>query len=179
MFAVSAVTAVWGFASYVGFVRLQVDLAYAGSRVDAAGRSRARLVGNLVEGCGTFAILASDSLARLDAAAVRAARPLTAAGIIDDPERYEDFRAAQANLSDALAEVWSGLQNRSDSEVRLIVEDFDSRLRRTAVELDEDLARLDASIEAYQVAVGRFPGSFVAGIAGFDVRTPIEGVLSQ
>jgi hypothetical protein len=169
----------WAAVVYVSFLRLEVELSDACSRVDAVSRFRTRLAGHLVEDSGAFASgLHPAVLQRLETAVHRAER-LHAAALLDDPALYAEFVAAQADLTAALGEVRSELRAADDPGARLLVEDLDLQFDGRAAALAEGLGRLDASFAAYRAAVDRFPGSLVAGVAGLEGPAPLEGVLPR
>jgi hypothetical protein len=132
----------WGFAVYVHLVQLQVRVADARSRVEAAGRSRVELAANLIQGSVDFHCLEADRLALLRVATDGAGRAFMAPRILDEVEPYREFLVAQ-----------------------------ESRLEQASLLLADGLGQLDRSLEAYRSETSRFPGSLIAGVAWRGGRT--------
>lgn len=170
---------VWGASAYLSLMRLRVEVADAGRRVEAASHSRAALVANLSHGLRAFGCLGSPALNRLDQSARRAAEPLIAARVLTDPARYTDFRQAQLGLSSTLERLWPEVRREPGAGARVLAEDLESEIEDCSELLTGEMERLDRSIGAYRTAVERLPGSLVAGVAGLDGGEPLPRVLQQ
>jgi hypothetical protein len=161
----------WGFAVYVHLVQLQVRVADARSRVEAAGRSRVELAANLIQGSVDFHCLEADRLALLRVATDGAGRALIAPRILDEVEPYPEFLVAQDRLSSALKGTWPVVRRSREAGARILVEDLESRLEQASLLLADGLGQLDRSLEAYRSETSRFPGSLIAGVAWRGGRT--------
>jgi hypothetical protein len=160
-----AACVVWGIASYVGLLHLEVRVADASDRVEAAGRSRAQLTANLIHASAAFDCLSSADLAELRAAADRANGISLAPEILAEPESYLEFLAAQAELSGALDGIWSVLQSDGGIGSQALVDDLRGNLADAESALLEQIAELDRRVEAYRSRSGGFPRSVIAAMA--------------
>jgi hypothetical protein len=161
----SIATLAWGLVVFVGLVRLQVHVTDAGSRVEAASRSRAELAANVTHAAAAFDCVAPDRLAALRSATERAGGALLGPRILDDPGSYRQFLLAQDDLTSALDEVWPVLRASRRAGPRFLVEDLHANLEQARASLTRRLGDLDRSVDAYHARSTRFPASLIAGMA--------------
>jgi hypothetical protein len=173
--SLACVCAGWGAASYVKLLRLQVGVADACARVEAASRSRIGLVANLVHSSEAFDCLDPASRAALRAASERAARSSVVPALAVAPDAYDEFLAAQRDLSATIEEVWSEAGASPGVGSRIVIEDLQSGLERVEALLDESIAALDRSVERYRASSRRFPGSVIAGSLSRDHTGSMPG----
>jgi len=175
----AAVAAVgWGFDVYLGLLRLQVRVTDAGSRVEAASRSRAELAANMLHTAGAFACLAPDRLTALREATDRASRALLVPRVFDEPEPHREILLAQNDLTTVLDDVWPTLRATQGAGARVLVEDFESSLEQARGSLVERLGELQRCIDAYRDETSRFPGSVIAGVATGNARALLPSRVS-
>jgi hypothetical protein len=155
----------WGLVVYVGLVRLQVCVTDAGSRVEAASRSRAGLAANVTHAAVAFDCVPPQRLAALRRAIDRAGGTLLVPRMLEDARSYREFRSAQDDLTSALEELWPVLRASRRAGARFLVEDLQASLERAHASLTERLGDLDRSLDAYHARSARFPASLIAAMA--------------
>jgi len=151
-------------ASYVGLLRLEVRVTDASDRVEAASRSRAELVANVIHASTAFDCFAAERLAKLRGAAERAGQTHLAPRILEEPALYREFLLAQDELTQAVGEFWTSLQSQGDEGALVLVEDLRGSVEEVENLLLEQLAELDRSIDTYHARSGRFPRSVIAAM---------------
>jgi hypothetical protein len=157
---------VWGLASYVSLMRLEVRVTDASERVGATSRSRAQLAANVIHASAAFDCLTPERRDTLRHAAERAGHAPLAADIVEEPERYREFLSAQDELTSALENVWSLLQSNGDIGARVLVEDLRGSVEQLEANLHEQIGELEQRVDAYHAGRGQFPRSWIAAIAG-------------
>jgi hypothetical protein len=178
VFLAGVAAVAWGFAAYVGLLRLQVRVTDAGSRVEAASRSRAELAANVLHTADAFACLAPDRLTALREATDRASRALLVPRVFDVPEPHREILLAQDDLTAVLEDVWPTLRAAQGAGARVLVEDLESSLERARGSLVERLGELERSIDAYRSRASRFPVSVIAGVTTGDARALLPSRVS-
>jgi hypothetical protein len=164
--ALAGITGVaWGMAVYIGLVRLQVRAMDVGSRVEAASRARAELAANVIHTADAFACLAPDRLTALREATDRATRARIAPRLLDEPEPHREILLAHEDLTSVLEEFWPTLRATRGAGAHVLAEDLETRLESARLAIVECLSELEGSIDAYEAATSRFPGSVVASVA--------------
>jgi hypothetical protein len=169
----------WGLAIYLGLVRLQVQVTDVGSRVEAASRSRAELAANVIHTVDALACLDPDRLTALRKATDRASRAQLVPRVFGEPEPHREILLAQEDLTTVLEDFWPTLRTTQRAGARVLVEDLESRLESAGVSLVERFGELERSIDAYQAATSRFPGSVIAGVATGNSRTFLRSWISE
>jgi LemA protein len=131
---------------------------------------RADLVPNLVATVKGFAEQEKDILTRVTEARARAGQIQATPELVDNPEAFAKFQAAQRDLGGALSRLLVVAENypqlKSDANFR----DLQAQLEGTENRIAVARNRYIKSVEAYNVTVRQFPTNLTAMVFGHKVK---------
>ena len=149
--------AIWIWMAYNGLIGLKNRTDEAWSDIDVQTKRRYDLIPNLVETVKGFAAQEKSILESI----ANARAKLAGAGSVPDKI------AASNELSGALSRLLVVVENypnlKSDATFHRLMDELAGTENRLAVERK----RYNDSVQVYNVAVRRFPGTLIAGILGF------------
>ncbi|GAB5519100.1 MAG: LemA family protein [Rhodothermales bacterium] len=163
-----------GFGTYNDLVAEDETVERAWGDVQTQYQRRADLVPNLVATVRGAADFEQETLQSVTEARARATSINLDASDLSDPQKLEQFQAAQAELSGALGRLLVVSENYPQLRATEAFRDLQSQLE--GVENRIAVARRDynGAVQTYNTRVRQFPGSIVAGITGFDRRATFE-----
>jgi LemA protein len=131
---------------------------------------RADLVPNLVATVKGFAEQEKEILTRVTEARARAGQIQATPELVDNPEAFAKFQAAQRELGGALSRLLVVAENypqlKSDANFR----DLQAQLEGTENRIAVARNRYIKSVEAYNVTVRQFPTNLTAMVFGHKVK---------
>ena len=159
--------------TYNGLVQKDEAVATAWSNVQSQYQRRADLIPNLVNTVKGYAQHESATLEQVVAARAKATQ-LTVSADELSPEKMKQLQAAQGELSQALGRLLMITENYPDLKANENFLDLQAQLEGTENRINESRRLYNESVQTYNVGIRRFPANVVAGMFGFDKRTPFE-----
>lgn len=159
--------------TYNGLVQKDEAVATAWSNVQSQYQRRADLIPNLVNTVKGYAQHESATLEQVVAARAKATQ-LTVSADELSPEKMKQLQAAQGELSQALGRLLMITENYPDLKSNENFLDLQAQLEGTENRINESRRLYNESVQTYNVGIRRFPANVVAGMFGFDKRTPFE-----
>ena len=156
-----------------GLVQKDEAVATAWSNVQSQYQRRADLIPNLVNTVKGYAQHESATLEQVVAARAKATQ-LTVSADELSPEKMKQLQAAQGELSQALGRLLMITENYPDLKANENFLDLQAQLEGTENRINESRRLYNESVQTYNVGIRRFPANVVAGMFGFDKRTPFE-----
>jgi len=163
-----------GVASYNGIVTKEERTEAAWSEIQNQYQRRFDLVPQLVAVVKGAAEFEQSTLTEITEARASVGKMALPAELPDDPAKLQAYLAAQQQLSGALTRLLAVAENypalKATENFRDLQVDLAGTENRIAV------ARRDyiEAVNAYNVAIRRFPGSMLAGIFGFEKHAQLE-----
>jgi LemA protein len=142
----------------------------AWSEVENQYQRRADLVPNLVNTVKGSAKFEQDTLRQVMDARANATSMRIDASIVDDPERFKRFEAAQAQLSGALSRLLATVEAYPDLKASAAFRDLMAQLEGTENRIAVARRRYIEAVSDYNVFVQRFPTMLGAKMRGKSVR---------
>jgi LemA protein len=131
---------------------------------------RADLIPNLVNTVKGYAAQEKEVLTRVTEARSRVGSIQATPELINDPQAFAKFQAAQGELSSALSRLLVVSENypqlKSDANFR----DLQSQLEGTENRITVARNRYIQSVQAYNVTVRSFPSNLTAMVFGYSVK---------
>ena len=131
---------------------------------------RADLVPNLVETVKAFAAQERDVLTRVTEARARVGTIQATPELVENPEAFARFQAAQGELSGALSRLLAVVENypqlKSDANFR----DLQAQLEGTENRIAVARNRYIKAVQDYNVTVRSFPSNLTAMAFGFKTK---------
>ncbi len=157
----------WGMGVYNSLVGLDESVRSAWSQVESQYQRRADLIPNLVNTVKGYAQQEKDVLLGVTEARARVGQITVTKDVLEDPEAFSRFQAAQDQLSGALSRLLAVAENypnlKSNENFLALQTQLEGTENRIAVERN----RYNQTVQTYNTTIRRFPGSLIAGFTGF------------
>ena len=160
----------WGTGVYNSLVGLDEGVASAWSQVENQYQRRADLIPNLVATVKGFAAQEKEVLLGVTEARAKVSQMTVTKEVLDDPEAFAKFQAAQDELSSALSRLLVVAENYpqlKSNENFLALQD---QLEGTENRISVERRRFNETVQAYNTSLRRFPGSLVAMLTNFSEK---------
>lgn len=159
--------ALWGVGVYNRLVGQDEAVQSAWSQVENQYQRRAELIPNLVETVRGFAAQEKAVLLGVTEARARVSQITVTKEVLEDPEAFAKFQAAQDQFSSAISRLLAISENypqlKSNENFLALQNQLEGTENRIAVER----RNYNISVQTYNTSIRRLPGSFIAGLAGF------------
>jgi len=167
--------ALWAMGVYNSLVTLDEGVTSAWSQVENQYQRRADLIPNLVATVKGYAAQEREVLEAVTEARARVGQLTVTSEVLENPELFAKFQAAQDEFSSALSRLLVVTENypqlRSNENFLALQDQLEGTENRIAVER----RRFNEVTQGYNTAIRKFPGSVVAGFVGFRERAYFSG----
>ena len=168
--AVTLVAAQLAGCGYNQFQAQDEQINAAWSEVVNQYQRRADLIPNLVETVRGFAqqeqtVLLGVTEARAKVGAIRATPEL-----VNDPQAFQQFQAAQGELSSALSRLMVVVERYPELKSDANFRDLQAQLEGTENRITVARNRYIAAVQAYNVTVRSFPSNLTAMVLGYETK---------
>ncbi len=157
----------WGMGVYNSLVGLDEGVSSAWSQVESQYQRRADLIPNLVNTVKGYAQQEKDVLLGVTEARAKVGQITVTKDVLEDPNAFSKFQAAQDQLSGALSRLLAVAENypnlKSNENFLALQTQLEGTENRIAVERN----RYNTTVQNYNTTIRRFPGSLIAGFTGF------------
>lgn len=131
---------------------------------------RADLVPNLVATVKGYAAHEREVLEQVTAARARVGSVQATPELLADPQAFERFQAAQAQLTTSLSRLLAVSENYPQLKADAGFRDLQAQLEGTENRITVARNRYIQSVQAYNVTVRSFPSNLTAKMFGFDTK---------
>jgi LemA protein len=157
----------WGMGVYNSLVGLDEGVRSAWSQVESQYQRRADLVPNLVNTVKGYAQQEKDVLLGVTEARAKVGQITVTKDVLEDPDAFSKFQAAQDQLSGALSRLLAVAENypnlKSNENFLALQTQLEGTENRIAVERQ----RFNLTVQTYNTTIRRLPASLIAGFTGF------------
>lgn len=174
VFMVSAI-AIGSFfmSSYNGLVQKDEAVSNQWAKVQSQYQRRSDLIPNLVNTVKGYAKHESETLQGVISARAKATQ-MTVNAENMTPEKLQQFQAAQGELTQALGKLLRISERYPDLKANEHFSELQAQLEGTENRITVSRNEYNEAVKTYNVSVRSFPTNMVAGIFGFEKRTPFE-----
>jgi LemA protein len=166
--------AAWAVSINNELVRKEQDVNEKWAQVQNVYQRRADLVPNLVETVKGFAAQERTVLEEVTKARASATSIQLTPQALNDPKALERFQAAQNQLSGALSRLLVTVERYPDLKSNQNFLALQSQLEGTENRITVERRKFNESVREYNTRVRLFPGSIVAGVAGYQQKAFFE-----
>lgn len=159
---------------YNGLVDKQEAVNGAWAQVQNVYQRRADLVPNLVETVKGSANFEKSTLQAVVEARASVGKMTVDKSVLNDPAKFKQFEAAQGQLSSALSRLLVVVERYPDLKANANFRDLQVQLEGTENRIAVERRSFNEAAVAYNSAIRRVPGSFVAGFGKFEPRPYFE-----
>jgi len=131
---------------------------------------RADLVPNLVNVVKGYAAHEKDVLTQVTEARARVGSVQATPELLNDPQAFNKFQAAQGELSSALSRLLAVAENYPQLKADGLFRDLQAQLEGTENRITVARNRYIQAVREYNVTVRSFPSNLTAKLFGFEVK---------
>ena len=164
----------WAVAINNQLVALEQNVNEKWAQVQNVYQRRADLIPNLVETVKGFAAQERTVLEEVTRARASASSIQLTPQALNDPKALERFQAAQNQLSGALSRLLVTVERYPDLKSNQNFLALQTQLEGTENRIAVERRRFNEAVRDYNTRVRLFPGSAVAGFAGFQQKVFFE-----
>lgn len=146
----------------------------AWAQVENQYQRRSDLIPNLVNTVKGAADFEQETLTEVIEARSRATSIEVSADDLNDPQKVEQFRQAQQQLSGALSRLLVTVERYPELKANQNFRDLQVQLEGTENRIATERKRYNSTVQSYNTSIRRFPGNVFAGILGFDSKAYFE-----
>jgi LemA protein len=157
----------WGMGIYNGLVRSDEGVRSAWSQVESQYQRRADLIPNLVETVKGFAAQEKSVLLGVTEARAKVSQITVTKEVLEDPEAFSKFQAAQDQFSSAISRLLAVAENYPTLKSNENFLALQTQLEGTENRITVERQRFNTTVQEYNIRIRTFPASFVAGMTGF------------
>jgi LemA protein len=157
----------WGMGVYNSLVTLDESVRSSWGQVETQYQRRADLVPNLVETVKGFAKQEQTVLLGVTEARARVSQLTVTKEVLDDPQAFQKFQAAQDQLSGALSRLLAVSENYPQLKSNENFLALQTQLEGTENRITVARTRFNETVQGYNTTLRRFPASVLASMFGF------------
>lgn len=131
---------------------------------------RADLVPNLVNVVKGYAAHEKDVLIQVTNARAQVGQIRATPELVNDPQAFQKFQAAQGELSSALSRLMVVAENYPQLKADSLFRDLQAQLEGTENRITVARNRYIQAVQVYNTTVRQFPGNLTAKMFGFKVK---------
>ena len=131
---------------------------------------RADLVPNLVNVVKGYAAHEKDVLTQVTEARAKVGQVQATPELLNDPQAFQKFQAAQGQLGSALSRLMVVSENYPQLKADGLFRDLQAQLEGTENRITVARNRYIQSVQTYNTTVRQFPGNLTAKMFGFKVK---------
>lgn len=176
-----ALVALMGLAGcgFNSVVEADEDVKAAWAEVDNQYKRRADLVPSLVNTVKGAANFEQETLQKVVEARSKVGSVKVDSSTIDDPQKLQQFEAAQSQLSGALSRLMVVVEKYPELKATAGFQDLQSQLEGTENRIAVARKRFIGAVADYNKIVLTFPSMIGAKMRGKDVRPTFQGTAGQ
>jgi LemA protein len=157
----------YGVSRYNQLVSLNEEVNKAWSQVENQYQRRYDLIPNLVETVKGVANFEKETYIAIAEARAKVGQIQITPQMLEDPQAFERFQAAQDNLSSALSRLLVAVENYPQLKANENFLQLQAQLEGTENRISVERKRFNEAVQAYNTAIKRFPTNIIAGMFGF------------
>lgn len=161
------------FTTYNGLVTKDETVSNKWADIQTQYQRRSDLIPNLVNTVKGYAKHESQTLQGVVNARAKATQISVNAEDLT-PEKMRQIQAAQGELTQALGKLLRITENYPDLKANQSFSELQAQLEGTENRISVSRKNYNEAVQNYNVSVRRFPANIVAGMFGFDKKTPFE-----
>jgi LemA protein len=166
----------YGVSKYNQLVSLNEEVNKAWSQVENQYQRRYDLIPNLVETVKGVANFEKETYIAVTEARAKVGQIQITPQMLEDPQAFERFQAAQDNLSSALSRLLVAVENYPQLKANENFLQLQAQLEGTENRISVERKRFNEAVQGYNTAIKRFPTNIIAGMFGFREKQYFKAV---
>jgi LemA protein len=156
----------WFISTSNRLVTLEQGVKASWSQVENTYQRRMDLISNLVETVKGVAGFEQKTFTDVAEARAKAGQIQLSGDVLDDPQKFEQFQNAQAQLSAGLGRLLATAEAYPQLKANESFQSLQAQLEGTENRIAVERRRFNEMVQQFNVAILRFPTSLVASLKG-------------
>ena len=169
----------WGVGIYNSLVTLDEQVTQSWSQVENQYQRRADLIPNLVSTVKGVADFEKDTYTAVTEARSKVNQINVSSDILNDPNAFQQFQAAQDNLSGALSRLLVTVENYPQLKANENFLQLQAQLEGTENRISVERRKFNQSVQGYNTTIRKFPANFIANFSGFNEKQYFKSVAGS
>ena len=169
----------WGVGIYNSLVTLDEQVTQSWSQVENQYQRRADLIPNLVSTVKGVADFEKDTYTAVTEARSKVNQINVSSDILNDPNAFQQFQAAQDNLSGALSRLLVTVENYPQLKANENFLQLQAQLEGTENRISVERRKFNQSVQGYNTTIRKFPANFIANFSGFNEKQYFKAVAGS
>ena len=166
----------WIVGVYNNLVTLDEEVTQAWSQVENQYQRRTDLIPNLVNTVKGVAEFEKETFTQVTEARSRVNQINVNADMLNDPQAFQQFQAAQDNLGSALSRLLVTVEKYPELKANENFLQLQSQLEGTENRISVERRKFNQSVQGYNTTIRRFPTNIVANFSGFNEKQYFKAV---
>ncbi|MFM2385614.1 MAG: hypothetical protein RL660_371 [Bacteroidota bacterium] len=171
--AILAILGFWLKNGYNGFVTADENVKKAWADVQGQYQRRYDLIDGLVNTAKGVSKFEQNTLTAVVEARAKATQVMVDPANLT-PEKFEEFKAANNNLSGALGRLMMISEQYPEIKSTKAYENLQVELSGTENRVARSREMFNEAVQLYNTSIRKFPANLIAGMTGFKQRTGFE-----
>jgi LemA protein len=165
VFAISIFS--WYTSTYNNLVTLNEGVTGSWSQVENQYQRRFDLIPNLVNTVKGVADFEKETYTAVTEARAKVGQVQINAGDLSNQAMFQQFQAAQENLTSALSRLLVTVENYPQLKANENFLNLQTQLEGTENRISVERRKFNTTVQGYNTAIKKFPTNFVASMSGF------------
>ena len=159
----------WGVGIYNDLVRIDESVTQSWSQVENQYQRRLDLIPNLVNTVKGVAEFEKETFTAVTEARSKVGQ-INAGEVLNDPAKFQQFQAAQGELSSALSRLMVVVENYPQLKANENFLQLQAQLEGTENRISVERMKFTQRVQEYNTRIRQFPANIIAGISGLSVK---------
>jgi LemA protein len=155
--------------TYNSLVRADEQVSQAWAQAENVYQRRLDLIPNLVETVKGYAAHEKSTFTEVTEARSKAAGSISA-GVINDPQKFQQFQESQGALSSALSRLMVVVEKYPDLKANESFLSLQAQLEGTENRISVERGRFNQAAQIFNTQLRQFPTNVIGGIFGFKTK---------
>ncbi|MBL1213237.1 MAG: LemA family protein [Ignavibacteriae bacterium] len=160
----------WYTSTYNNLVSLDEGVKGSWSQVENQYQRRFDLIPNLVNTVKGVANFEKETYTAVTEARAKVGQVQINANDLDNPAKFQQFQAAQENLSGALSRLLVTVENYPQLKANENFLSLQTQLEGTENRISVERRKFNQTVQSYNTKIKQFPTNFVASMSGFNEK---------
>jgi len=166
----------WIVGVYNNLVTLDEQVTQSWSQVENQYQRRTDLIPNLVSTVKGVADFEKETFTQVTEARSKVTQINVSPEMLNDPQAFQKFQAAQDNLGSALSRLLVTVEKYPELKANENFLQLQSQLEGTENRISVERRKFNLSVQGYNTTIRRFPANIVANFSGFNEKQYFQAV---
>jgi len=169
----------WFVGHYNNLVTMEEQVTQSWSQVENQYQRRADLIPNLVNTVKGYASHEKETFTAVTEARAKVNQIHVTSDMLNDPQKFQQFQAAQGGLSSALSRLLVTVEKYPELKANENFLQLQAQLEGTENRISVERRKFNKAVQGFNTTIRRFPANIIAGITGFSQKQYFEATAGS